>query len=98
VNNGLGTEGAESMAPVFQSNMTLAAVHLGQNSMGSKGVKVLTEVLEQGPYEFSLGRFIVRRWLDDPNRERLEDACEPMTPEQARLYYELDLDLPWAED
>ena len=37
-------QGAEHFAPVFGTNLTLAATHLGQNSMGTKGVKALTEV------------------------------------------------------
>ena len=39
------------MAPVFRTNMTLTAVHLGQNSMGSDGINALTEVPPE-PWEW----------------------------------------------
>jgi hypothetical protein len=85
------------MAPVFRANMTLTAVHLGQNSMGAEGISALTEVLEQGPFKFSVGRYIVRRWMEDPTRVSIPEEFEPMTPEQAELYSDLYVNTPGAE-
>lgn len=96
--NGLGPEGAAHIAPVFGLNMTLTAVHLMGNSMGTAGIDVLREVLEQGPYQFSLGRFIVRRWVDEPPQGLLEEELEPLTAEQADLYSDLMDHTPCGHD
>jgi hypothetical protein len=96
--NGLGPEGAAHIAPVFGLNMTLTAVHLMGNSMGTAGIDVLRDVLEQGPCQFSLGRFIVRRWVDEPPQGLLEEELEPITAEQADLYSDLMDNTPCGYD
>jgi hypothetical protein len=65
--------------------------------MGAEGINSLTEVLEQGPFKFSVGRYIVRRWLDDPQRESLPEEFEHLTPEQIDLYSDLYVNTPGAE-